>query len=242
MNNKIICPVCNKNLKIITYENQEIDLCLKCGGIWLDKGELLEVVNSLLSDNKIDPQTVKEAYRDKIINSDKVKQIRRKCPRCNLDMRLHNYSYDSNIIVDKCPNCNGIWTDEGEMRAVAKYIKGNPKMDSYAKSLVEKFTKRRKVESNRGKIIAVIIALFYLGAAYFSDGAEAFFRMLLFLMLPLACIFFGEELGRVTGVRFRVAFSPVVTKPTPGVFVVFGGWILLLLPLIIVIFLAITNK
>ncbi len=227
------CPVCNKKLKIISYESQEVDLCLKCGGIWFDKGELSKVVNGLLSKNKIDPQTVKEAYRNKLISIDKIKKLQRKCPRCNVDMSLNNYSYDSNIIIDKCPSCNGIWTDEGEIQSVAKYIKGNPDVNSSAKALVGACAKYQKSGSNKGKIIAVIISLFYLGIASFFKGSEGFLRMLLFLILPLGCIFFGEELGGTTGVRFRTTFfAPVVTKPTPGIFVVFMGWVLLLFPII----------
>lgn len=225
------CPVCNKKLKTITYQNQEIDICLKCGGIWFDKGELIKVVNNLLSKNEVDIQTVKETYRNKIISPDKVKQLIRKCPRCNVDMQLYNYSYDSNIILDKCPNCNGIWTDEGEMQAVAKYIRGNPTMDSYAKSLAGELTKYQKGRSNKWKITAVIISLFYLVIIPFFKGSEGFFKILLFLILPLGCIFFGEGLGSTTGIRFRTTFfAPVVTKPTPGFFVVFIGWVLLLLP------------
>jgi len=240
--NTINCPVCHKKLKTITYENQKIDLCLKCGGIWFDKDELLEVINSLLSKNKIDPQAVKESYRDKIIDLDKIKQLQRKCPRCNVDMCLNNYSYDSNIIIDRCPTCNGIWTDKGEMQAVAKYIKGNPKIDSYAKALVGAISKHQKAGSNRGKIIAVILSLIYLALALFFSDAEAFLKILAFLILPLACIFFGEELGGLTGVRFRLAFSPMVTRPTPGAFVVFGGWMLLLLPLFGMIYFIIVQK
>ncbi|MDA3793144.1 MAG: zf-TFIIB domain-containing protein [Elusimicrobia bacterium] len=229
----MICPVCNKKLKTINYENQEVDLCLKCGGIWFDKGELLKVVNGLLSKNKIAPQTVKETYRNKLIRIDKIKKLQRKCPRCNVVMNLKNYSYDSNIIIDKCPSCSGIWTDEGEMQAVAKYIKGNPDMDNYTKALVGACAEGQKSGSNKGKIITAIISLFYLGFASFFNGSEGFLIMLLFLILPLGCIFFGDELGGVTGVRFRTTFfAPVVTKPTPGAFVVFIGWVLLLFPII----------
>jgi Zn-finger nucleic acid-binding protein len=163
----MICPVCNKKLKTINYENQEVDLCLKCGGIWFDKGELLKVVNGLLSKNKIAPQTVKETYRNKLIRIDKIKKLQRKCPRCNVVMNLKNYSYDSNIIIDKCPSCSGIWTDEGEMQAVAKYIKGNPDMDNYTKALVGACAEGQKSGSNKGKIITAIISLFYLGFASF---------------------------------------------------------------------------
>ena len=78
----------------------------------------------------------------------------------------------------------------------------------------------------------MIISLFYLGLASFFNGSEGFLRMLLFLILPLGCIFFGDELGGTTGVRFRTTFfAPVVTKPTPGAFVVFMGWVLLTFPI-----------
>lgn len=226
------CPVCYKKLKEITYENQRIDICLKCGGIWFDRGELLKVVDNLLSKNKVDPQTVKETYRNKLINIDEIKKFQRKCPKCNVDMNLNNYSYDSNIIIDKCPSCNGIWTDEGEMRSVAKYIKGNPDMDSYGKALVGACVKQQKFGSNKGKIIALIISVFYLGLALLFNGSEEFLRMLLFLILPLGCIFFGDELGEITGVRFRTTlFAPIVTKSTPGTFVIFMGWVLLTFPI-----------
>lgn len=231
------CPVCNKNLKTVNFENQEIDICQRCGGIWFDKGELLKIVTSLINKNKIDPQTVKEAYRRQITDPIKLKQLLRKCPKCNIDMKLYNYSYDSNIFLDKCSQCNGIWTDRGEMKAVAKYIKGNPHIDGYSRELVKAcriFTKQGTGKNS--KIIAVIISLLYIGMASFTAGLEGFFRILLFLIFPLACIFFGEELGGLTGVRFGLSlFRPVITKPTPAPFVVFMGWILLLFPIIFAI-------
>jgi Zn-finger nucleic acid-binding protein len=241
--NSLKCPVCNKTLKTITFGNQEIDLCLVCGGIWFDKGELLGVINSLLAQNKVDPQTVKEAYRKKIIHPDTLQQIQRKCPRCNMVMQLRNYSYDSNIIVDICSRCNGVWTDKGEMLAIATYIKGNPKIDSFAKALVGELAQYQKTRGDTGKIAAVLLSLSYLGAAYFFEGAETLFRVLLFLIMPLACIFWGDALGSMTGVRFRLTLAcPVVTKPTPGVFVAFIGWVLLILPLVVSVYYLLTGR
>ncbi len=136
------CPVCNIPLKQISCENQEINLCTKCGGVWFDKGELLKVVNSLLDKNKVDPQSVIEAHSKEIIDSKSIKQLTRNCPRCQTEMQMYNFFYDSNI-------------------------------------------------------------------------------------------FFGNKLKNVPGIRFRYAFNaPVIKKPTPGIFIVFMGWFLLLLPII----------
>jgi len=47
------------------------------------------------------------------------------------------------------------------------------------------------------------------------------------LLLPLACIWYGDEVGGYMG----MLPGPAINRSTPGVFVKVGGWILLLLPL-----------
>jgi len=44
----MLCPVCNVYLLKSIRENVEIDCCPRCGGIWLDHGELFTMLNSLL--------------------------------------------------------------------------------------------------------------------------------------------------------------------------------------------------
>ncbi len=34
------CPRCDGGLKVNTFEGIEVDVCDKCGGLWLDAGEL----------------------------------------------------------------------------------------------------------------------------------------------------------------------------------------------------------
>ncbi len=34
------CPRCDDTLKPVSFEEVEIDTCDKCGGVWLDSGEL----------------------------------------------------------------------------------------------------------------------------------------------------------------------------------------------------------
>ena len=47
-----------------------------------------------------------------------------------------------------------------------------------------------------------------------------------FLVLPLACIWFSDEIGGYTG----MLPGPGINKRTPGSLVKLGGWVLLLLP------------
>lgn len=231
---KIKCPVCNKDLKTITHEKHEVNICQTCGGIWFDKGELMGVVDSLLSKGVIALESVEEAYGKKPVATKDIEKFRRYCPRCKVELEVSNFSYDSNVFLDKCPVCSGVWADRGELEAIAKYIKGNPEVDKMAESLFAELKKPSGIISNISKVSAGIVSLFYLIAASVFIGLEGFLRVLMILVLPLACIFFGEDMGRVTGARFGLCYGrPTITKPTPGFIVVIGGWLVLLLPLFV---------
>ncbi|MDO9464931.1 MAG: rhomboid family intramembrane serine protease [bacterium] len=65
-------------------------------------------------------------------NKDKV------CPRCNQKLKVFNYAYDSNVFLDKCPHCQGMWADEGEAKKLARYLKEDPRITSIAKSFIKK--------------------------------------------------------------------------------------------------------
>lgn len=228
------CPNCNHLLKNIKYEGQSIDICENCAGLWFDEDEFRPVINSLISNNRVSNQTIKEAYRIKS-ELETVDTYIRKCPKCKIDMHTFNYCHDSNVFLDKCPSCKGVWADKGELRQAAKHIKGNPSMNNYAKALI-KATKKYPNASKISKLSALFVACIYLiGSLYY--GGEIFLRTLMYLIWPIAFIFFGEELGSLTGIRFRLTLAaPVVTKPTPGIIVVFIGWVMLLIPLAIAMY------
>lgn len=42
---KIDCPKCGGHLVETQYENVAIDVCDKCSGVWIDAGELAQVVD-----------------------------------------------------------------------------------------------------------------------------------------------------------------------------------------------------
>ena len=79
------------------------------------------------------------------------------------------------------------------------------------------------------KVLSVVVATVYLVAAARGGGGEAVLVVAACLVLPMACIWFSEEMGAYTGmVRLHV-----VTSESPGCLVAAGGWLLLLLPLLI---------
>jgi transcription initiation factor IIE alpha subunit len=40
-----------------------------------------------------------------------------KCPKCGHDLEEVNYQ---NVMVDRCPDCKGIWLDHGELELLEK--------------------------------------------------------------------------------------------------------------------------
>jgi len=77
-----------------------------------------------------------------------------------------------------------------------------------------------------------LLAAFYIMGAFVDVGAEAGFKVIMVVTLPLACIWFADAMGGYTGPTTGMW----ITAPSPGVFVRILGWLLLLLPLIFLIF------
>jgi Zn-finger nucleic acid-binding protein len=46
----------------------------------------------------------------------------RLCPACHVSMDKFRYMYSSNIILDECPNCGGVWVQDGELRRMREVL------------------------------------------------------------------------------------------------------------------------
>lgn len=114
------CIVCETTLATRTFANQQIDLCESCGGVWCDAGELVPVVNALIRQGKIPGAAPGGA--PKIRQTTDHDPMEKVCPRCEEITESFNYAYDSNIFLNRCVGCSGIWLDGGELRQVALFI------------------------------------------------------------------------------------------------------------------------
>jgi len=131
------CPVCSNRLRAVRIKSEIVDVCPGCRGIWFDSGEFVDLVNELANSEEITPE-MPQLFKPRAVQpAGKTEEESRICPRCNKKMRKFNYAYDSNVFLDKCPNCGGIWTDRGEVRQIAKYLKHNPQTVAFGKSLIK---------------------------------------------------------------------------------------------------------
>lgn len=96
------------------YEGVQIDECPSCSSVWLDRGELSEIVER---------QTVQFTAHEKamalqsVANDPSADKIYH-CPRCNAEMKKFNYALHSGVIIDRCPNQHGVWLDRNELEAI----------------------------------------------------------------------------------------------------------------------------
>lgn len=84
----------------------------------------------------------------------------------------------------------------------------------------------------KSRVISGIIAVVYLLGAYLGGGGKSLLQTMGFLVLPIACIWYSEEMGGYTGNTGGGLGGDQITSTTPGCLVALGGWLLLFVPVI----------
>ena len=108
------CPVCKVHLIVVERHKIELDYCISCKGFWFDSGEL-KLLSETLNLNLFDE--IKETIID---DSTEHKRI---CPLCDKTMNKIRIGENSNVLLDKCPDGQGIWLDGGELSKITNQNK-----------------------------------------------------------------------------------------------------------------------
>jgi Zn-finger nucleic acid-binding protein len=91
-------------------EGVEIDRCVKCGGTWLDAGELA-MITQLAG---VEPGGVTHSLERAKLG----RRGKKVCPRCGRRLRLVVVAPEGDgqsVELDRCPAGHGLWLDKGEM-------------------------------------------------------------------------------------------------------------------------------
>jgi len=104
------CANCKNPMITAELEHVEIDFCSGCGDIWLDAGELENLLadeaqsRHLLASFVVAPQST---------------EIKRRCPICRKTMeKVFAGPPDKAVLLDRCPLGHGLWFDRGELKQV----------------------------------------------------------------------------------------------------------------------------
>lgn len=81
------------------------DMCLECGGVWLDGAEVAKVYPGLESLRTMEPS--RDADAGVAV-----------CPRCE-DLTTAFRFFE--VILDHCPSCRGLWIDGAELADLARH-------------------------------------------------------------------------------------------------------------------------
>lgn len=103
-----VCPKCDVPLFLARFREVEVDVCPQCRGLWLDAGELEELLRQTGAD-ATDP--LLQFQHQPGVDAPKAGHL---CPRC--DDRLHEIRAGASLTLDRCPRGHGLWFDADELR------------------------------------------------------------------------------------------------------------------------------
>lgn len=110
------CLSCEGDLVAAQSGGISVDQCARCGGIWLEQGELDRVVDAEREDIR---WMELDLWQD--TGEVRGKQSSRSCPHGHGPLATLSYG-DSGIEVDVCPTCGGVWLDAGELEKILAYL------------------------------------------------------------------------------------------------------------------------
>jgi Zn-finger nucleic acid-binding protein len=111
-----LCPVCAEPMIAYELHGVEIDHCVRCGGTWLDAGELEQIAD--LAEVPAGPlsRAVQAAGAGR--------RTSRRCPRCRRKLLTVRVGDDPPVEIDRCPLEHGLWFDAGELKTLIAEFAG----------------------------------------------------------------------------------------------------------------------
>jgi Zn-finger nucleic acid-binding protein len=106
------CPKCEGEFSTRYVKDVKVEECKQCHGVWFDATELEEATKEV-------DQDLRWMDFDLWKNQDSIDVSRGTlmCPRCNIPMAMVKYG-PTEVQVDTCTNCHGIWLDKGEFEEI----------------------------------------------------------------------------------------------------------------------------
>jgi Zn-finger nucleic acid-binding protein len=98
-------------LVLLEFNDIELDYCPQCCGVWLDAGELEELIERTGAKTGDPLVEFSDAPAER-------KSAHNKCPRCDraLSVIKKNCPSGSQLRLDRCPRGHGLWFDAHELK------------------------------------------------------------------------------------------------------------------------------
>lgn len=112
------CPKCHIRMDRVDAKGVDVDRCVKCGGIWLDQGELdsilktKDAVKNVVAGLDTGPAT--QAAKRHMISGCK-------CPRDTSTLITMVDLKQTHINYEACTVCGGVFMDCGELKDLSQF-------------------------------------------------------------------------------------------------------------------------
>ncbi len=98
------------------------DLCEKCGGLWLDAGEMDKIAYQVKG-------SIEQSTQEPVAET--ARRVR-KCPRCdNEDLVAVHFLDCTEILLHHCRGCGGYWLDGGELELMDRELAADGPVKSH---------------------------------------------------------------------------------------------------------------
>ncbi len=133
-------------LNSVEYDGVQIEVCAGCEGEWLHAGELQKIVEH--HEEVFTPEEIAslDAVNKEIFTAEKCDHDELNCPHCeSVPMEHFNYGDTSGIILHKCPECGGIWTDKDQLKELEMLVDGQGQRPTPIQQVVAAEVTRRLI-------------------------------------------------------------------------------------------------
>lgn len=123
------CPACGTAMTELAAGDVKVQACKGgCGSLWFDEWTLRKVDQPDQSAG----ESLLNIPQNASLHVDQ--SPRRKCPRDSVSMMRHFWSVKRDVVVDECPQCEGIFLDPGELAAIRADYKSDAERHEAAKA------------------------------------------------------------------------------------------------------------
>jgi Zn-finger nucleic acid-binding protein len=119
------CPRCTATLNPLEYDHVQVQVCSQCQGEWLSSGDLQKILAH--HDEIFTPEEIAsiKGVNEELFTAERNDHDELNCPACEgVQMEHFNYGDTSGIILHKCTQCGGIWTDKDQLKIVEELVDG----------------------------------------------------------------------------------------------------------------------
>ena len=146
------CPDCQIPMNQMQFRGIVLDDCPQCGGIWFDDGELCKLIKS--DDNLAMASLECKCAKSPVV--DIRERAQKLCPNCDERLTPYKYAYSSDVVLDECDKCFGVWIQDGELQQIDSYLHEHaqdlpPGFHAAVHSVSTDLAQQMKTRPNRAK-------------------------------------------------------------------------------------------